>query len=131
MCIRDRCIHVGRGAFGNRSGHAFDKIDKFFVLAHEVSLGVDFHYHADAVKHSGISHAFCGNAAGLFLGSGQTLFAQDLNCLVYVADVYKRQKDAREYIRLIRRITAFCGTHPFEPKYSSEESGVCIQQERD
>ena len=41
------------------------------------------------------------------------------------------EKDAREYIRLIRRITAFCGTHPFEPKYSSEESGVCIQQERD
>ena len=62
----------------------YELIEKI-VLCDKVCLCVDFDDYADTFKNVCISNALSGNAAGLFLRCGKTLFTELVNSLVNIA----------------------------------------------
>ena len=78
-------VEISRVFLGDDGSDALDILHEQVILGHEVGLGIDLDDHADAVNVNGVSHALGGDAAGLFLSSGEALFPEPFHGFIDIA----------------------------------------------
>ena len=80
-----QCVKISRVFLGDDGSDALDILHEQVVLGHEVGLGIDLDDHTDTVNVNGVGHALGGDAAGLFLSSGEALFTKPFHGFIDIA----------------------------------------------